>query len=72
MNLKQLREESEIKAYKVAERLDISRVQFNNIEKNYNLNMLNIEKLSETYGKSIQEIERACEVIRCERRRNTI
>lgn len=58
MNLKQLREESSIKAYKVAERLDISRVKFNNIEKrNYNLEMLKIEKLNEIYGKSIQEIE---------------
>ena len=33
MNLKQLREESGIKAYKVAERLDISSVEFNIIEK---------------------------------------
>ncbi|NSB44442.1 transcriptional regulator with XRE-family HTH domain [Clostridium saccharoperbutylacetonicum] len=32
MNLKQLREERGIKAYKFAEKLDISRVQFSNIE----------------------------------------
>ena len=32
MNLKQLREESGIKAYKFAEKLDISRVQFSIIE----------------------------------------
>ena len=33
MNLKQLSEESVIKVYKVAERLDISSVEFNIIEK---------------------------------------
>ncbi|NRT71403.1 helix-turn-helix domain-containing protein [Clostridium beijerinckii] len=73
MNLKQLREESGIKAYKIAEKLDISRVQFSNIENGkYKLDKLKIEKLSELYGKSVNEIEMACEVTRCERRRNNI
>lgn len=73
MNLKQLREESGIKAYKIAEKLDISRVQFSNIENGkYKLDKLKIEKLSEVYGKSVNEIEMACEVTRCERRRNNI
>jgi putative transcriptional regulator len=73
MNLKQLRKESGIKAYKVAEKLDISRVQFNNIENGiYNLDMLKIERLSEIYGKSIEEIEMACEVTKDERRRNIV
>lgn len=73
MNLKQLRKESGIKAYKVAEKLDISRVQFNNIENGkYKLDKLKIEKLSEVYGKSIDEIEIACEVTRGERRRNNV
>lgn len=73
MNLKQLREESGIKAYKIAEKLYISRVQFNNIEKGkYKLDKLKIEKLSEIYGKSINEIEMACEVTQDERRRNNV
>lgn len=73
MNLKQLREESGIKAYKIAEKLDISRMQLNNIEKGkYKLDMPKIEKLSEIYGKSINEIEIACEVTRDERRRNNV
>lgn len=73
MNLKQLREESGIKAYKIAEKLDISRVQFSNIENGkYKLDKLKIEKLSEVYGKSVNEIEMACEVTRCERRRTNI
>jgi len=73
MNLKQLRNESGIKAYKIAEKLDISRVQFNNLEKGkYKIDMLKIEKLSEVYGKSINEIKIACAVTRGERRRNNI
>ncbi len=73
MNLKQLREESGIKAYKVAEKLYISRAQLSNIESGkYNVDMLKKEKLSKIYGKSIEEIEMACEVTRCERRRNNI
>ena|GEM_PF-6250878 len=58
---------------KVAEKLDIRRVQLNNIEKGkYKLGMLRIEKLSKIYGKNIKEIELACEVTRCERRRNNV
>jgi putative transcriptional regulator len=73
MNLKKLREESGIKAYKVAEKLGISRVQLNNIEKGKcKLDTLKIEKLSEIYGKSINEIELACEVTRGEPRRNNV
>lgn len=73
MNFKQLRKESGIKEYKVTEKLDTSRVQFNNIENGiYSLDMLKIEKLSEIYRKSIGEIEIACGVTKDERRRNTI
>lgn len=73
MRLKQLREESGIKANKIAEKLDINRVQFNNIKYYiYNLDMLKMEKLSEIYGKSIEKIEIACEVTKDERRRNNI
>jgi putative transcriptional regulator len=73
MNLKQFREESGIKAYKIAEKLDISRVQLNNIENGkYKLDILKIEKLSKIYGKSIKEIEIACEVASGERRGNNI
>lgn len=73
MSFEQLRKENGIKVYKIAEKLDISRVQFNNLENGiYNLDMLKIEKLSEIYRKSIEEIEMACEVTKDERRRNTI
>ncbi|MBN1062696.1 MULTISPECIES: helix-turn-helix transcriptional regulator [Clostridium] len=73
MNLKELRKESGIKAYIIAEKLDISRVQFNNIEKGKSkLDMLKIEKLSDIYGKSVDEIEKAYEVTRDERRRKNI
>ena len=73
MNLKQLREESGLKAYKVAEKLYLSRAQLNNIEKGkYKMDKLKMEKLSEIYGKSIKEIEAACEVTLSERRRDII
>lgn len=73
MNFNELLKESGIKAYKIAEKLDISRVQFNKIENGiYNLDMLKLEKLIEIYRKSIEEIEIACEVTKDERRRNTI
>lgn len=73
MSFEQLRKENGTKVYKIAEKLDISRVQFNNLENGiYNLDMLKIEKLSEIYRKSIEEIEMACEVTKDERRRNTI
>lgn len=73
MNLKQLREESGLKAYKVAEKLYLSRTQLNNIENGkYKIDMLKIEKLSEIYGKSIKEIESACEVTLSERSRDNI
>ena len=73
MNLKQLREESGMKAYKVAEKLDISRMQFNNIEKGKcKLDMLKIEKLSKIYRNSIEEIKSASEVTNFERRRDNV
>lgn len=73
MDFKQLRKESAIKEYKIAEKLSIIRLQFNNIENGIDsLDMLKIEKLSEIYRKSVGEIEMACEVTKDERRRNTI
>lgn len=63
MGLKELRLESGIKAYKVAQILGISRVQLNNIENGKTkIDVLKIEKLSQVYRKSIDEIKKACEV----------
>ncbi|EPS56393.1 TPA: helix-turn-helix transcriptional regulator [Clostridium botulinum] len=58
MTLKDLRIESGLKAYKVAELLDISRAQLNNLEKGkYKMDKLKIEKLSKVYCKDVKEIE---------------
>lgn len=60
MTLKELRQQSGLKAYKVAEMLGISRVQLNNLEKGkYKMDRLKVEKLSEVYCKDIIEIEMA-------------
>ncbi len=57
MTLKDLRIESGLKAYKVAEILGISRVQLNNLEKGkYKISKLKLEKLSEVYSKDIEEL----------------
>lgn len=57
MTLKDLRLNSGLKAYKVAELLGISRVQLNNLEKGkYKIDKLKVEKLSEVYCKDIDEI----------------
>jgi putative transcriptional regulator len=73
MDLKHLRKESGIKAYKIAERLHISRMQFSNIEKGKcKVDMLKMEKLSKIYEKSIDKIKAACEVTYYERRRDNI
>ncbi|MZK51144.1 helix-turn-helix domain-containing protein [Clostridium beijerinckii] len=73
MDLKQLREENGIKAYKISEKLYINKAQFNDFENDiYKLSMLKIENLSEIHRKSIEEIEMACEGERDERRRNNI
>lgn len=58
MTLKDLRKQSGLKAYKVAEMLGVSRVQLNNLEKGkYKFDKLKIEKLSEVYCKDVEEIE---------------
>ncbi|WP_160688389.1 helix-turn-helix transcriptional regulator [Clostridium sp. C2-6-12] len=60
MNLEQMRKESGIKAYKIAEKLGVSRIQFRNLEKGlYNISDDKVEKLSEVYEKSKAEIEQA-------------
>ncbi|WP_097025394.1 helix-turn-helix domain-containing protein [Clostridium peptidivorans] len=60
MTLKELRQESGLKAYKVAELLGVSRVQLNNLEKGkYKMDRLKIEKLSKVYCKDVKEIEMA-------------
>lgn len=57
MNLKQMRKESGLKAYKVAEMLGISRTQLYNLENgNYKINQEKIVKFSEMYKKSRDEI----------------
>ncbi|AKA68495.1 helix-turn-helix domain-containing protein [Clostridium scatologenes] len=58
MTLKELRKQSGLKAYKIAEMLGISRAQLNNLEKGkYKMDKLKIEKLSEVYCKEIKEIK---------------
>lgn len=57
MNLKQIRKESGLKAYKVAEILGISRTQLYNLENgNYKVSEEKIVKFSEVYNKSRDEI----------------
>lgn len=66
MGLKELRMESGLKAYKVAEHLGISRTQLNNIERGvYRLDKLKEEKLSELYGKDIEVIRGAYQEGKC-------
>lgn len=60
MTLEELRYESGIKAYKIAEKLEISREQYRNLEKGlYKLNNFKIEKLCEVFGKDKTEIIQA-------------
>lgn len=60
MTLKQLRIESGMKAYKIAEELNVSREQYGNLEKGiYKLNNLKVEKLCEVFRKSKTEIIQA-------------
>lgn len=60
MNLKQMRKESGLKAYKVAEILGISRTQLYNLENgNYKVSSDKIVKFSETYNKTRNEIIQA-------------
>lgn len=57
MTLKDLRIESGLKAAKVAEALDISRVHLYNLENNkYRLDKLKIKALSNLYNKTEEEI----------------
>jgi putative transcriptional regulator len=60
MKLEQMRKESGLKAYKIAEFLKISRIQYRNLEKGlYNFSSEKIEKLSEVFGKEKDEIIKA-------------
>lgn len=52
MNIKEIRLETGVKAYKIAEELGISRKQFNNLEKGiYKTSEDKIEKLCKIFGK---------------------
>lgn len=63
MGLKELRLQSGLKAYKVAEELGISRTHLNNIENGkVKIDIAKIEKLSKLYGKSMKEIKDLCGV----------
>lgn len=73
MNLKELRKQSGLKAYKIAEQLNISRVQLNNIEKG--MTKISEEKvfiLSRIYRADEDTIRKAWEVTINERAGNTI
>lgn len=60
MTLEQLRNESGLKAYKIAERLKISRKQYRNLENGlYKLDNFKIEKLCEVFSKDKAEIIQA-------------
>lgn len=60
MTLEELRIESGIKAYKIAEKLSVSREQYRNLEKGiYKLNNSKVEKLCEVFRKSKAEIIQA-------------
>ncbi|CAI3244094.1 putative transcriptional regulator [Clostridium neonatale] len=68
MNLKDLRKESGIKAYKIAKELNISRVQLNNIERGkIKVNEEKIFLFSNIYKKDIDDIKTAWEVSISER-----
>ncbi|KEI75924.1 helix-turn-helix domain-containing protein [Clostridium botulinum] len=57
MTLKDLRIESGLKAYKIAECLGISRTQLYNLEKGkYKIDKLKLEKLCKVYCKDIEEL----------------
>ena len=71
MNLKDLRKESGIKAYKIAKELNISRVQLNNIESGkIKVNEEKIFLFSNIYKKDIDDIKKAWEVSISERAGN--
>jgi len=62
MNLKQLRENSGFKQYKIAEYLSITRQQYRNLENGiYNLSSDKIEKLAEKFRCEPMDILRAWE-----------
>ena len=73
MNLKELRKQSGLKAYKIAEQLNISRVQLNNIEKG--MTRINEEKvfiLSRIYRSDEETIRKAWEAAINERSGNNV
>ena len=73
MNLKELRKQSGLKAYKIAEKLNISRVQFNNIESGRTkVNEEKVYMLSDIYKRNANDIRKAWEVSIIERTGNTI
>lgn len=73
MNLKDLRKESGIKAYKIAKELNISRVQLNNIESGkIKVNEEKIFLFSNIYKKDIDDIKNAWEVSISERAGNIL
>lgn len=62
MTLKQLRQKSGLKQYKIAEHLGISRVQYGNIEKGKSrISSEKIEKLSGLFNEEPMQILRAWE-----------
>ena len=73
MNLKELRKQSGLKAYKIAEKLNISRVQFNNIESGRTkINEEKVYMLSDIYKRNANDIRKAWEVSIIERTGNII
>ena len=73
MNLKDLRKESGIKAYKIAKELNISRVQLNNIESGkIKVNEEKIFLFINIYKKDIDDIKNAWEVSISERAGNIL
>jgi putative transcriptional regulator len=62
MTLRELRKESGLKMYKLAETLNISRQQYRNIESGkYRISSDKVEKLAEKFGKEPLEILKAWE-----------
>lgn len=60
MKLKEMRIESGLKAYKVAEKLGISRAQLCNLEKGkYKISDDKVKIFSELYGRTEKEIKEA-------------
>ena len=73
MGLEKMRKESGMKAYKIAEMLGISRVQFRNLERgDYKISDDKIEKLSKLYEKPIDEIKEVIKEGEHDRKRERI